>query len=185
MEALGSMFSSGAGATAAESAAGEGAFTGATAAADYGSLPVGFAGAPSVEEAGILQNMGATAVSPEAQAAFQAAANQPGIWDTITGAFKSAMPYVQTASQVMSLANMAKNALSGAPGQPQTPTSQSTAPLTPPVAPTSGGVSPTDYEAQQKAYWNQLFAGTGQGLPGGELPQDIQDMIARNAALLK
>ena len=173
MEALSSAFSSigsafGSGAAAEGAAtAGEGAIgTGAEGALAEGAIGTGAEGAIGT--------------------AGEAAATSPGFWSNVGGAIQSAMPYVNTASQVVSLANMAKNALSGAPGQPQTPTSQSTAPLTPPIAPTtSGGVSPTDYEAQQKAYFQQLFAGTGQGLPGGELPQDIQDMIARNASLIR
>lgn len=41
-----------------------------------------------------------------------------------------------------------------------------------------------DYRANENAFWQQAFAGTGQGLPGGQLPESLQEGIDRQAALL-
>ena len=46
------------------------------------------------------------------------------------------------------------------------------------------GTSPTDFTKEQTAYWQNLFAGTGQGLPGGQLPGDISGMIEKQAGLI-
>lgn len=56
------------------------------------------------------------------------------------------------------------------------------------MAPSGASVAaqqnPTDYRQSENAYWQQLFAGTGQGLPGGQLPQGIQENIDKQASLL-
>ena len=46
------------------------------------------------------------------------------------------------------------------------------------------GTNPADYKNQETAYWQQLFAGTGQGLPGGALPPGVQENIDKQASLL-
>ena len=46
------------------------------------------------------------------------------------------------------------------------------------------GTSPTDFTKDQSAWWQNLFAGTGQGLPGGALPTDISSMIEKQAGLI-
>lgn len=45
-------------------------------------------------------------------------------------------------------------------------------------------ISGPDYRQNENAFWQQAFAGMGQGLPGGVLPPGIQDSIERQAALL-
>src|SRR5262245_16803888 len=49
----------------------------------------------------------------------------------------------------------------------------------------SPAASPDEYKSNANAYWQNMFAGTGQGLPGGQLPESIQAKINRQADLLK
>lgn len=46
------------------------------------------------------------------------------------------------------------------------------------------GVSATDFTKDQTAWWQQMLQGTGQGGPGGALPQDISGMIEKQASLI-
>lgn len=75
---------------------------------------------------------------------------------------------------------LAKNIFGGGEKSPAT----SVAPMPPAAAPNQPGTSPGDYRNQETAYWQQLFAGTGQGLPGGALPPGVQENIDKQASLL-
>ena len=44
------------------------------------------------------------------------------------------------------------------------------------------GTSPTDYTNSQNAYWRQLISGLG--IPGDQIPTNIQQDIAKQASLI-
>ena len=52
----------------------------------------------------------------------------------------------------------------------------------PAVAP---GTSPDDFKRQQQAHFQDMFAGLGQELEGGQLPQGITENIDKQASLIK
>lgn len=47
------------------------------------------------------------------------------------------------------------------------------------------GTSPDDFRRQENAFFQQMLAGTGQGAPGGVLPEGIQKNIDKQASLIK
>lgn len=195
-----SLFSSGAGATAGESLAGEsfastageaaatgaeeaaatgaGEAAGTTAAADPFAVGAG-PGTESLAGGTFESGAGLTGV----EGGVTGPAVDPSLLDQLTSAYNTATPYVNTAQRIMNAANLLRGSQSGAgtPGGPQAQGAPSTAPLAG-DNPTAPKMSQEDYERQQKAYWAQLLQGTGQ-MQGGDLPPNIQDMIRRNASI--
>ena len=90
--------------------------------------------------------------------------------------FPAVVNALDTGNKVLGGVNAVKSALT-----PASDKAASSAPSTPATAPSTI----EDYTNSERARYQQLFAGTGQGLPGGALPDDIQQMIQRNASLLR
>jgi hypothetical protein len=67
---------------------------------------------------------------------------------------------------------------------PSTPTP--TAMAQTPGAPTGAAPSssPGDFKAQESAYWQNLLGSTGQGQPGGALPEPLAQSIEKQASML-
>jgi hypothetical protein len=169
MEALGSLFEGG----AAEGAAGT-----AGTAAEAGSFAADTAGvAGGAVDYGALGSQIGTG-----EASFLPMAAEGGGFLSSLGQIGQ---YANTANNIMGLLKGIQGGGGSNAGTQNIPLdSSSTSPYTPTTA-GSSGVSPEDYKKQQEAYFQQMFAGTGQGLPGGGLPQNIVDMIERQASLIK
>jgi hypothetical protein len=91
------------------------------------------------------------------------------------------------ASAAGSIGSNIAQATKGAPKAPHT-----TAPTAPaamaqtPGAPTGAApsTSPGDFKAQESAYWQNLLGSTGQGQPGGGLPEPLAQSIEKQASML-
>ena len=98
---------------------------------------------------------------------------------------------IAAVSALASAANAGSGIASQVRGAPKAPHAAPSTPAPTAMPQTAGAstgaapsTSPGDFKAQESAYWKNLLGSTGQGQPGGGLPEPLQQSIEKQASML-